>query len=132
MMFLREAGMVNRYPSVAKKARPMLGCLCQYLAMPIYTSRLLFSFSRVAGVCLAGLVLPVFVSNRVAAQASASLTNAPEVLLAQKTNSPSTPYLTPEEELKTFDLKPGYSLQLVVSDPIIKEPVVAVFDGNGR
>jgi mono/diheme cytochrome c family protein len=44
----------------------------------------------------------------------------------------STPYLTPEEELKTFDLKPGYSLELVVSDPIIKEPVVAVFDGNGR
>src|SRR5579863_8169059 len=44
----------------------------------------------------------------------------------------STPYLTPEEELKTFDLKPGYSLELVVSDPVIKEPVVAVFDGNGR
>src|SRR5207253_1380590 len=80
--------------------------------------------------CLA-LVLPVFVANRASAQASPSLTNASE-LLAQQTNSPSTPYLTPEEEVKTFDLKPGYSMQLVVSDPIIKEPVVAVFDGNGK
>src|SRR5581483_3558951 len=46
--------------------------------------------------------------------------------------SKPTPYLTPEEELKTFELQKGYSLELVVSDPIIKEPVLAVFDGNGR
>jgi glucose/arabinose dehydrogenase/mono/diheme cytochrome c family protein len=46
--------------------------------------------------------------------------------------SKPTPYLTPKEELKTIVLQPGYSLELVVSDPIIKEPVVAVFDGNGR
>ena len=100
--------------------------------MHIYSSKLLFCLSRVMRFCLAGLVLPVFVSNRAAAQVSASLTNASEILLAQSTNSPSTPYLSPEDELKTFDLKPGYGLQLVVSDPIIKEPVVAVFDGNGR
>ena len=43
-----------------------------------------------------------------------------------------TPYLTPEEELKTFHLPEGYSMELVLSDPIIKEPVVTVFDGNGR
>jgi glucose/arabinose dehydrogenase/mono/diheme cytochrome c family protein len=43
-----------------------------------------------------------------------------------------TPYLTPDEELKTFVLQKGYSLELVASDPIIKEPVLAVFDGNGR
>src|ERR1700679_1361830 len=51
------------------------------------------------------------------------------------TNTPPskpTPYLTAEEELKTFQLPAGYSLQLVVGDPVIKEPVVAAFDGNGR
>jgi glucose/arabinose dehydrogenase/mono/diheme cytochrome c family protein len=85
-----------------------------------------------AGFSLAGLALSVLISNRAVAQAPASLTNAPEASQSEKTNSPSTPYLTPEEELKTFDFKPGYSLQLVVSDPIIKEPVVAVFDPNGR
>src|SRR5579859_4343145 len=56
----------------------------------------------------------------------------PAVFAADPTNSPSTPYLTPEEEAKTFVYQDGYSLQLVLSDPIIKEPVLCVFDGNGR
>ena len=42
------------------------------------------------------------------------------------------PYLTPEEEAKTFTLPEGYHLELVVGDPIIREPVTAAFDGNGR
>ncbi|MEJ0089897.1 MAG: discoidin domain-containing protein [Limisphaerales bacterium] len=46
--------------------------------------------------------------------------------------SKPTPYLTAEEELKTFVLPEGYSLELMVGDPVIKEPVLAVFDGNGR
>src|SRR5581483_9249326 len=46
--------------------------------------------------------------------------------------STPTPYLTPAEEAKKFALQDGYRLELVVSDPIIKEPVLAVFDGNGR
>jgi glucose/arabinose dehydrogenase/mono/diheme cytochrome c family protein len=46
--------------------------------------------------------------------------------------SKPTPYLTAEEELKTFTLPVDYKLELVVGDPIIKEPVVAAFDGNGR
>ncbi len=51
-----------------------------------------------------------------------------------ETKTPVTPvpYLTPEEEAKTFVLQDGYRLELVVSDPIIKEPVAAAFDGNGR
>jgi len=43
-----------------------------------------------------------------------------------------TPYLTAEQEAKTFVLPPGYHMELVVGDPIIREPVVAAFDGNGR
>ncbi len=48
------------------------------------------------------------------------------------TNVPPIPYLSPEAEAKTFVCQDGYSLQLVLSDPIIKEPVLCVFDGNGR
>lgn len=44
----------------------------------------------------------------------------------------SVPYLTPEEQAETFVLPEGYRLELVVGDPIIKEPVAAVFDGDGR
>ena len=47
------------------------------------------------------------------------------------TDPPTTP-LSPEETLKTFHIEDGYRLELVLSEPQIKEPVVAVFDGNGR
>src|SRR5579863_6065296 len=45
---------------------------------------------------------------------------------------PTIAYLSPEDEQKTFFCQDDYSLQLVLSDPIIKEPVLTVFDGNGR
>lgn len=43
-----------------------------------------------------------------------------------------TPYLTPEESLQHFHLPEGYRLEAVVTDPEIREPVAAVFDGNGN
>jgi mono/diheme cytochrome c family protein/glucose/arabinose dehydrogenase len=46
---------------------------------------------------------------------------------------PPAPPLTPDEELAKFVFQePGYRLEPVVTDPVIKEPVLAVFDGNGR
>ena len=45
---------------------------------------------------------------------------------------PPIPYLSAAEEAKTFVLPKGYKLELVVGDPIIKEPVLAVFDADGR
>jgi glucose/arabinose dehydrogenase/mono/diheme cytochrome c family protein len=46
--------------------------------------------------------------------------------------NPSSEYLTPEESLKTFNLPPGYHLELVASEPMVKEPVAIAWDGNGR
>jgi len=48
------------------------------------------------------------------------------------TKQPSVQARTPEEELKTFILQPGYRLELVLGDPIIQEPTAIAFDGNGR
>ena len=45
---------------------------------------------------------------------------------------PRPPVLSPAESLKAFELPPGYRLELVLSEPQIREPVVTVFDGNGR
>ncbi len=39
---------------------------------------------------------------------------------------------SPQDEAKTFQLPPGYRMELVLSEPDIKEPVIAVFDGDGR
>ena len=48
------------------------------------------------------------------------------------TKQPSVLAKTPEEQLKTFILQPGYRLELVLADPIIQEPTAIAFDGNGR
>lgn len=44
---------------------------------------------------------------------------------------PSPPYLSPAESLKLFHLPSGYRLELVLSEPKIREPIVSAFDGNG-
>lgn len=45
---------------------------------------------------------------------------------------PRPPMLSPADELKQFELPSGYQLELVLSEPVIEEPVITVFDGNGR
>ena len=39
---------------------------------------------------------------------------------------------SPQETLKTFELPKGYRMEVVLAEPDIQEPVVAVFDANGR
>lgn len=46
--------------------------------------------------------------------------------------NPSGRYLSPKESMKTMHLPPGYRMQLVASEPMIKEPVAIAWDGNGR
>jgi len=45
--------------------------------------------------------------------------------------SDSTVY-SPEESMKRIHVAPGYRLELVASEPQIEEPVLCVWDGNGR
>src|SRR6478609_3548233 len=48
--------------------------------------------------------------------------------------TPSAPVLplSPQEELKKLELKPGFKLELVLADPDIQEASAIAFDGNGR
>lgn len=48
------------------------------------------------------------------------------------TPNPSPVYLSPEESMKTFSLPEGYHLELVASEPMVKEPVAIAWDGNAR
>jgi glucose/arabinose dehydrogenase/mono/diheme cytochrome c family protein len=47
-------------------------------------------------------------------------------------STPSWAYLSPEESLKTFNLPKGYHIELVASEPMIKEPVAIAWDGNAK
>ena len=49
---------------------------------------------------------------------------------AESAKPPGPPYLSPAESAKLVQLPPGYHLELVLSEPDIREPVVSVFDGN--
>lgn len=45
---------------------------------------------------------------------------------------PPVQALTAAEEAQTFQLPPGYRMELVLSEPDVVEPVCMAFDGNGR
>src|SRR5262249_22712372 len=49
----------------------------------------------------------------------------------QKSSSESPP-LSPAEALKTFYLPPGYSIELVASEPLVHDPVAIDWDPDGR
>src|SRR5689334_22512560 len=46
--------------------------------------------------------------------------------------SDQSPVLSPSDELKTIVMPPGYHLQLVASEPMVQDPVVIDWDGEGR
>jgi mono/diheme cytochrome c family protein/glucose/arabinose dehydrogenase len=46
--------------------------------------------------------------------------------------SESSPVLAPDAALKTFVMPPGYRLELVVSEPLIQDPIVIDWDADGR
>ncbi len=46
--------------------------------------------------------------------------------------SDESPVLSPEDEMKTFFMPPGYHVELVASEPMIEEPVLIDWDPDGR
>ena len=43
-----------------------------------------------------------------------------------------SPPISPEEALKKFYMPPGYRIELVASEPLIQDPVMIDWDGDGR
>ena len=58
--------------------------------------------------------------------------NLPWPAKVQRKQPKYPPTLTPAQEAKTFRMAPGFQVQLVASDPMIEDPIVAEFDGDGR
>ncbi len=46
--------------------------------------------------------------------------------------TPDSPARSPEEEAKTFQIEPGFEVQLVASEPMVESPVIIQFDEDGR
>jgi mono/diheme cytochrome c family protein/glucose/arabinose dehydrogenase len=58
--------------------------------------------------------------------------NAGPTNVQLKFTLPAPAPLSPEEELKTFKLPPGFRIELVASEPMIESPVAISFDDQGR
>jgi mono/diheme cytochrome c family protein len=46
--------------------------------------------------------------------------------------SDESPVLSPDAEMKTFFMPPGYHVELVASEPMIEEPILIDWDADGR
>ena len=44
----------------------------------------------------------------------------------------AAPVRSPADEMKTFQLQPGYHVELVASEPMVQEPIAIDFDADGR
>lgn len=58
--------------------------------------------------------------------------NLPWPAKVQRKQPKYPPALSPAAELKTFHMPPGYQVQLVASEPLVMDPILAEFDGDGR
>lgn len=86
-------------------------------------------------ICLygAGMLFPASVQDRGSDEripSSFPRPGAPRLLLSPF-EEPSPPK-TPAEELATFQVEPGFKIQLVASEPMVQDPVVIQFDPDGR
>lgn len=51
---------------------------------------------------------------------------------AQPIEKETSPAMSPEEELATFQIEEGFKIQLVASEPMVQDPIVLTFDEDGR
>ena len=62
-------------------------------------------------------------------------TSAPKQDSAEKDYKSELPRIAPKEPreaLKTFKLQPGFRIELVAAEPLLRDPVAMDFDENGR
>lgn len=57
--------------------------------------------------------------------------NGKERVALKKSRNPYS-LLTPTESISSIQLPDGFELELVLAEPVIREPVLAAWDGNGR
>ena len=57
---------------------------------------------------------------------------APQGIRALRPVPPDSPVLSPQDEMKTFELPAGYRVELVASEPMVQDAVLIDWDPNGR
>ena len=75
----------------------------------------------------------VALAAAIAAQGTAGTANVPgNVWRPAKPQMPASIALSPQDEMQTFSLPPGFHVELVASEPLIDSPILMDFDADGR
>lgn len=96
------------------------------------------SISRLLVPTVAGMLATYALANNAGrarhtdTQASTQPTTKPTADTVAHFPCPPAPNLSPAEELKSFAIQPGYSIELVASEPEVQDPVTISFDADGR
>jgi len=90
---------------------------------------------RFRGFALAGSALAVLASCHSGHSGNGPLTSEADLpwpAPVQVKQPEIPPALSPADELKTFHMAPGYHVELVASEPLVHDPILMQFDGDGR
>ena len=99
---------------------------CEYLATGKVTLPVPLVFP---GINRSSVLTPSAVSWREGRQGGGH--SETETRASQKKKENPYVLLSPEEEATTFEVQPGYLVEVVAAEPEVEEPVLTVFDGNG-
>lgn len=92
-----------------------------------------FKVGALAGVALAACLVPLMVHGATGGKGPlTSIANLPWPAAVKMEEPEVPPPLSPADALKTFTMAPGYHLELVAAEPLVKDPILMEFDGDGR
>ena len=86
--------------------------------------------AAVIAIAMAGVIGPMAVVAQTGILKSLANKPWPAPVVAEGMDA--APILSPAEALKTFTMPPGYHLELVAAEPLIKDPILMEFDADGR
>lgn len=86
-----------------------------------------------AGLTTAAFIIPVAVLGQTGAlNLLSSPANRPWPAPVHPDGQGQVAALSPQDALKTFHMPPGYRLELVAAEPLVQNPILMEFDGDGR
>src|SRR4051812_30434836 len=88
------------------------------------------NFTRIPFSPVLSLSVLFFVSTVCAQNGDAMAKVPPSLVPAELV--PDTRALSADEELKTFQVAPGYRVELAASEPLVGDPIFAQFGPDGR
>lgn len=93
-----------------------------------------FHVGALTGLALVACLAPLAVHGQSGARKGplTSEANRPWPAAVQENLPAQPPVLSPADALKTFTMAPGYHLELVAAEPLVQDPILMEFDGDGR